>query len=70
MELCIFPRLRMSPTDAVFSAQFLRLIHGLGTPNFSSLTMYDKVRHKTSYFYIFRQRLNMGITFTVHLWRP
>jgi hypothetical protein len=43
MQLCVFPRLRMSPTDAVFSAQFLRLIHGLGTPNFSSLTMYDKV---------------------------
>ena len=33
----------MSAVDAVFCARFVRLMHELGTPNFASLSFYDKL---------------------------
>lgn len=43
LQHCIHPRALLSPTDAMFAAKFLRLMHSSGTRNFSSITAYDKV---------------------------
>ena len=43
MQHCFVPRALLSPTDAIFAGRFLRLMHSLGTRNFSSLTAYDKI---------------------------
>ncbi|PWN50468.1 hypothetical protein IE53DRAFT_93433 [Violaceomyces palustris] len=40
---CIHPRALLSPTDAIFAGKIIRLMHTLGTRNFSSLTAYDKI---------------------------
>lgn len=42
MQHCIIPRALLSPTDAIFAGKFLRLMHSIGTRNYSSLTAYDK----------------------------
>jgi THO complex subunit 2 len=39
----IVPRAKISPMDAFFCARFVRLMHDLGTPNFASLSFYDKL---------------------------
>lgn len=43
LQHCIVPRCLFSPNDAIFSAKFVREMHRLGTKNFSSLTLFDKV---------------------------
>jgi len=43
LQHCIIPRCLFGPNDATFSAKFVREMHRLGTKNFSSLTLYDKV---------------------------
>lgn len=40
---CILPRVVHSPIDAIFCARFIRLLHSLGTFNFSTLNFYDKL---------------------------
>lgn len=43
IEYCIQPRCLISPMDADFCAQFIKVIHLQGTPGFSTLMCYDKV---------------------------
>jgi THO complex subunit 2 len=45
IEHCFQPRCLLSPMDADFCAQFVRVIHLQGTPGFWTLTCYDRVRH-------------------------
>ncbi|KAL2316276.1 hypothetical protein POMI540_0224 [Schizosaccharomyces pombe] len=39
--LCIAPRLKMSPHDALYCAKFVKLLHSLGTPNFSTMSFLE-----------------------------
>jgi THO complex subunit 2 len=48
LQHCIIPRSLFGPNEAIFSAKFVREMHRLGTKNFSSLTLFDKV---TSQFF-------------------
>lgn len=41
VEECLHPRALLSPTDALFSARFLRLLHTNGTLNLPTLAVYD-----------------------------
>lgn len=43
IEHCLQPRSLLSPMDADFCAQFIKVIHMQGTPGFSTLMCYDKV---------------------------
>ena len=43
LQLCIFPRMILSPNDAVFCALFIRTIHDMKTAGFSTLIMFDRV---------------------------
>lgn len=43
LEHCVLPRALLSPTDAVFTGRFIRLMHAQGTRNFSSLLAYDRI---------------------------
>ena len=44
VQYCIHPRSLMSPMDADFCVQMIKVLHGMGTPGFSTLMCYDKVR--------------------------
>lgn len=44
IEHCIQPRCLLSPMDADFCAQFIKVMHTQGTPGFHTLMCYDKVR--------------------------
>ncbi len=50
IEYCIQPRCLLSPMDADFCAQFIKVIHLQGTPGFSTLQCYDKVRQARRIF--------------------
>jgi THO complex subunit 2 len=50
LQHCVIPRCLFGPNEAIFSAKFIREMHRLGTKNFSSLTLFDKV------YYNFRKR--------------
>ncbi|KAJ1415485.1 transcription factor/nuclear export subunit protein 2-domain-containing protein, partial [Ochromonadaceae sp. CCMP2298] len=39
----IYPRMLMSPQDAVYCTQFLQLLHEMGVPRFSTLHCYDQL---------------------------
>ena len=43
LQHCIVPRCLLGPNEAIYSAKFVREMHRLGTKNFSSLTLFDKV---------------------------
>ncbi|KAL6309570.1 transcription factor/nuclear export subunit protein 2-domain-containing protein [Sparassis latifolia] len=43
IEHCLQPRCLLSPMDADFCAQFIKVIHSQGTPGFSTLMCYDKI---------------------------
>ena len=43
IEHCIQPRALLSPMDAEFCTQFIRILHLQGTPSFYTLMCYDKV---------------------------
>ena len=44
LQHCIFPRCVFTPADAVYCAKFVQHTHAQGTPFFSTLQYYDKVR--------------------------
>lgn len=48
IEYCLQPRCLISPMDADFCAQFIKVMHLQGTPGFSTLQCYDKVSLTTS----------------------
>lgn len=41
LRSCVFPRLRFSAGDARYCAEFVRILHDIGTPCFSSLAFFD-----------------------------
>ncbi|KXN87957.1 THO complex subunit 2 [Leucoagaricus sp. SymC.cos] len=43
IEHCIQPRCLLSPMDADFCAQFIKVLHTLGAPGFHTLAVYDKL---------------------------
>ncbi|TFY81790.1 hypothetical protein EWM64_g2223 [Hericium alpestre] len=43
IEHCIQPRCLLSPMDADYCVQMIKVIHTLGTPGFSTLMVYDKL---------------------------
>ncbi|KAL0949134.1 hypothetical protein HGRIS_009218 [Hohenbuehelia grisea] len=43
IDHCIQPRCLLSPMDADFCAQIIKIIHTLGTPGFPTLVCYDKI---------------------------
>ena len=45
LQHCVIPRCLFGPNEAIFSAKFVREMHKLGTKNFSSLTLFDKVNY-------------------------
>jgi THO complex subunit 2 len=48
IENCIQPRCLLSPMDADFCAQFIKVMHTQGTPGFPTLMAYDKVCSDTN----------------------
>ncbi|WBW70712.1 THO complex subunit Tho2 [Schizosaccharomyces osmophilus] len=40
---CIAPRLRMGPLDALYCAKFIKILHSLNTPNFSTISFLNKL---------------------------
>ncbi|CAF3650173.1 unnamed protein product [Rotaria sordida] len=49
LQLCIFPRCLLSEIDALYCAHFIRVIHDLITPNFSTIICYDRLFSDISY---------------------
>lgn len=43
LQYCFIPRALLSPTDAVFAARFIRIMHTHATYNFDTVKMYDKI---------------------------
>lgn len=43
LQHCVIPRCLFGPNEAIYSAKFIKDMHKLGTKNFSSLTLFDKV---------------------------
>ncbi|GAB6023947.1 THO complex subunit 2 [Chamberlinius hualienensis] len=43
LQLCIFPRCVFTAMDAIYCSKFVRTIHNLKTPNFSTLICYDRI---------------------------
>ncbi|KAI0032028.1 transcription factor/nuclear export subunit protein 2-domain-containing protein, partial [Vararia minispora EC-137] len=43
VEHCILPRALLSPMDADFSAQIIKVIHGLGARHWHTLAIYDRI---------------------------
>ena len=43
LQLCIFPRCCFTTTDAVYCAKFIKTLHTLETPHFSTLLFFDRV---------------------------
>ncbi|KAF9076495.1 transcription factor/nuclear export subunit protein 2-domain-containing protein [Rhodocollybia butyracea] len=43
LEHCVHPRSLLSPMDADFCAQFIKMLHTQGTPGFHTLACYDKI---------------------------
>lgn len=43
LQICIFPRCKLSVTDALFCAQFIHTLHSIETANFSTLLFYDRL---------------------------
>ena len=43
IQYCVWPRIILSPNDASFCAKFIRQLHNLGTPKFSTLGVYDNI---------------------------
>jgi len=43
LQHCVIPRCLFGPNEAIFCARFIKEMHRLGTKNFSSLTLMDKV---------------------------
>jgi THO complex subunit 2 len=50
VEYCIQPRCLLSPMDADFCAQMIKMLQTQGTPGFSTLLCYDKVRSLKSLY--------------------
>lgn len=42
-QTCIFPRSTLSPTDAEFCARFMKMLHDIGTPGYSTIAAYATV---------------------------
>lgn len=49
LQLCIFPRCLLSEIDALYCAYFIRVIHDLVTPHFSTIICYDRLFSDISY---------------------
>ncbi|XP_077862660.1 THO complex subunit 2-like [Saccoglossus kowalevskii] len=49
LQLCIFPRCCFTASDSVYCAKFVHTVHGLKTPNFSTLLCYDRMFSDISY---------------------
>ncbi|KAI8901013.1 transcription factor/nuclear export subunit protein 2-domain-containing protein [Globomyces pollinis-pini] len=43
LQFCIYPRCAISAADAIYCAKFVSLLHSIGTPNLSIVTLYDQV---------------------------
>ncbi len=43
LEHCILPRALLGPTDAIYGAKIIRLLHSCATPNFPTHAVYAKV---------------------------
>jgi hypothetical protein len=45
---CMYPRSLLSPTDAEFSAKFMKTLHDVGTPGYSTIAAYANVSPHTN----------------------
>ncbi|XP_043197007.1 THO complex subunit 2-like [Amphibalanus amphitrite] len=43
VQMCLFPRCVFTSMDALYCAEFVRTLHSLKTPNFSTLICYDRL---------------------------
>ncbi|KAF8936987.1 THO complex subunit 2 [Haplosporangium gracile] len=43
IQYCIYPRAISSNLDALYCSKFMEIMHNLGTANFSTLSLYDKL---------------------------
>ncbi|XP_063849502.1 THO complex subunit 2-like isoform X3 [Scylla paramamosain] len=43
LQLCLFPRCTFTTLDAIYCAKFVKMLHSLKTPNFSTLICYDRM---------------------------
>ncbi|XP_050689638.1 THO complex subunit 2-like isoform X2 [Eriocheir sinensis] len=43
LQLCLFPRCTFTALDAIYCAKFVKMLHSLKTPNFSTLICYDRM---------------------------
>jgi THO complex subunit 2 len=50
LQLCIFSRCLFTQIDAYYCAKFIKIIHSLKTPNFSTIICYDRVILNYSFF--------------------
>lgn len=43
IQHCLYPRCIFSPSDAVYTAKFILLMHSLGVPNIATISLYDRL---------------------------
>ncbi|KAJ3105928.1 THO complex subunit 2 [Phlyctochytrium planicorne] len=48
IQFCLLPRVLFSPTDAIFCSKFIIRLHSIGTKNFSTIALYDKILHRAN----------------------
>jgi len=49
LQYCLFPRCCFTASDAVYCGHFIKVLHELKTPNFSTLITYDRVFNDITY---------------------
>jgi THO complex subunit 2 len=47
IQYCLYPRCLFSNIDSIYCSKFIKLMHNLGTENFSSLTLFDRIMNVT-----------------------
>ncbi|CAK9291840.1 unnamed protein product [Gordionus sp. m RMFG-2023] len=52
LQKCIFPRVAFSVTDAIYCAEFIKLLHCLKTPYFATLICFDRIFCDVTYIMI------------------
>ncbi|RKO91960.1 transcription factor/nuclear export subunit protein 2-domain-containing protein, partial [Blyttiomyces helicus] len=50
IQYCVYPRSILSPTDAMYCAKFILLMHSIGTRNIPSVSLYDRIMNRDSVY--------------------
>lgn len=61
LQLCIYPRVCFTATDAIYAAQFMHVLHQLKTARFSTLICLDRVSIFVKIYYRLDFRLFLNL---------